>query len=128
LANRSQPQFFVQVAVPSPLHRCFDYLPHPDYPLPEPGCRVQVGFGRQTLTGIVIGLTSETDTPADKLRPLTAILDAEPLLDPPLLSLYRWASQYYLFPVGLALQTSLPKTLREGKPLAVPTRQVWQLI
>ncbi len=128
LANRSQPQFFVKVAVPSPLHRCFDYLPHPDYPLPEPGSRVQVGFGRQTLTGIVIGLTSETDTPADKLRPLTAILDAEPLLDPPLLSLYRWASQYYLFPVGLALQTSLPKTLREGKPLAVPTRQVWQLI
>lgn len=127
MANRSQPQFLAQVAVPSPLHRCFDYLPHPDHPLPTPGCRVQIGFGRQILTGIVTGITTETDTPPDKLRPLTAILDSEPLLDASLLALYRWASQYYLFPPGLALQTSLPKALREGKPLPAPTRQVWQL-
>lgn len=127
LANRSQPHFYVQVAVPSPLHRCFDYLPHPDHPLPQPGSRVLVGFGRRTLTGIVTGLSTETDTPAEKLRPLTAILDTEPLLDAPLLALYRWASQYYLFPPGSALQTSLPKALREGKPLPVASRQLWQL-
>ena len=125
--KRVSPQFFVQVAVPSPLRRTFDYLPSPEHPLPKPGCRVKVSFGRQLLTGFVTGLTSESDVSAEKLRPVADILDAEPLLDEHLLALYRWASNYYLFPLGMALQTALPKSLREGKACTLVTPMAWQL-
>jgi len=125
--KRVSPQFVVQVAVPSPLRRTFDYLPSPEHPLPQPGCRVKVSFGRQQLTGLVTGLCSESDVPAEKLRPLVAILDEEPLLDEHLLALYRWASNYYLFPLGLALQTALPKQLREGLTCTLAAPMAWQL-
>jgi primosomal protein N' (replication factor Y) len=49
------------------------------------------------------------------------------LLEASTLALHRWASAYYLFPLGLALQTSLPKAMREGRPLHVPARLTWQL-
>ena len=127
LVTPAHPQFYVQVAVPSPLRRTFDYLPLESQPLPQPGTRVSVAFGRQELVGIVIGTSTETDAPLDKLRPLSAILEHTPLLDADLLALYRWSSNYYLHPIGLALQTSLPKALREGKPLSLPTRMAWQL-
>lgn len=113
--------------MPSPLRRCFDYLPPADIPLPLPGVRVRVRFGRQVQVGIVIGISAETEVEAGKLRRVDAVLDDEPLLDGPTLALYRWASDYYMFPVGLALQTSLPKPVREGKPLYTPGQRCWQL-
>ncbi len=79
------------------------------------------------MTGLVTGLAAESEVPAEKLRPVLAILDDEPLLDEHLLTLYRWASNYYLFPLGMALQTSLPKQLREGKACTLATPMVWQL-
>ncbi len=127
MTSTAHPSFILRVAVPSPLRKLFDYLPLPDQPLPEPGMRVRVPFGRQTLVGIVVGTDSDSEHQRDKLKPIDAVLDEQPLLDTALLQLYLWASHYYLFPVGLALQTSLPATLREGKPLQLPTQLLWQL-
>jgi primosomal protein N' (replication factor Y) (superfamily II helicase) len=115
------------VAVPSPLHGTFDYLPAPEQVLPYVGARVLVRFGRQQVVGIVVGINAETEVPAEKLRAIEQSLDNEPLLPLALLNLYRWASSYYLFPLGMSLQTSLPKALREGKPLSLPAQRVWQL-
>lgn len=44
----------VQVALPVPLYRVFDYSVPADFSLPKIGSRVEVSFGRQTLIGIVI--------------------------------------------------------------------------
>ena len=44
----------VQVALPVPLYRVFDYGVPADLSLPKIGSRVEVSFGRQTLIGIVI--------------------------------------------------------------------------
>ena len=44
-----------QVALPIPLDKCFDYLFLIIY-FPVIGGRVSVPFGRQTLTGIVMGI------------------------------------------------------------------------
>jgi primosomal protein N' (replication factor Y) len=113
--------------VPSPLRRLFDYLPPARQPLPEPGMRVRVPFGRQTLVGIVVSSHPGSEQEPDKLKPVVEVLDSVPLLEPSLLQLYLWASHYYLFPVGMALQTSLPAALREGKPLPPPQQLLWQL-
>ncbi|MGP4952731.1 hypothetical protein ACTXGO_11210, partial [Psychrobacter sp. T6-1] len=50
----------VQVALPVPLYRVFDYSVPSDTPQPVIGSRVEVSFGRQTLIGIVVAYTSQT--------------------------------------------------------------------
>jgi len=121
------PKLFLRIAVPSPLRKCFDYLPPADQPLPLPGTRVRVRFGRQLVIGLVVATSAESEVPADKLRTIEEVLEQEALLDPKLLDLYRWASTYYMHPIGMALQTSLPAALREGKPLWVPGTSCWHL-
>src|SRR5690606_30580498 len=88
---------YLAVAVPSPLRRLLHYLPPSDSPLPLPGMRVQVPFGRRQLVGIVVRIDSTTDQDPAKLRPASEILDTDALLDPALLALYQWASSYYLY-------------------------------
>ena len=48
----------IQVALPVPLRRTFDYLPKPDTPvnLLQPGTRVKVPFGKRQLIGIIHGV------------------------------------------------------------------------
>jgi primosomal protein N' (replication factor Y) len=118
---------YLAIAVPCPLRRLLHYLPLPEQPLPLPGVRVNVPFGRQQVVGILVRIDSATDQDDAKLRPINAVLDDAPLLDAPLLDCYLWASQYYLHPIGMALQTSLPPALREGKPLPDFTPMHWQL-
>ncbi|MBT5719034.1 MAG: hypothetical protein HOI69_05765, partial [Gammaproteobacteria bacterium] len=47
----------LQVAVPSPLRRVFDYLPLTNKQALA-GTRVKVSFGRQQLIGIVVSVAS----------------------------------------------------------------------
>ncbi len=121
------PKLYLKIAVPSPLRTTFDYLPPEDVPLPVAGMRVRVRFGRQTQVGIVTGVSSETEVAPDKLRAVERVLDDEALLDESTLKLYAWASDYYMYPIGQALPTSLPRALREGKPLYVPGKPCWRL-
>ncbi|HSB00846.1 MAG TPA: hypothetical protein VLE49_09360, partial [Anaerolineales bacterium] len=76
----------IQVAVPTPLRRAFDYLSPVELP---PGTRVRVSFGRREVVGIVVGEVERSDLPHSRLKPITASLDAVPLFAPPLLDLLR---------------------------------------
>ncbi len=108
----------VQVAVPVPLRRLFDYRSEGG-PLP-PGVRVRVPFGKRTAIGVVV-----SNHPPREARPLKAIgevLDADNPFGESLLELLTWATRYYHHPPGEVLQTALPAALRKGRPLADPTR------
>lgn len=115
----------VQVALPVPLYRVFDYsvsadasaLPTPV--LPEIGSRVEVSFGRQTLIGIVIAHINEADSsvPSNKLKPINQCLDDAPILDELMLALASWLARYYHYPLGDVLAVMLPTLIRQGKPL-----------
>ncbi|WP_201575524.1 primosomal protein N' [Psychrobacter sp. H8-1] len=115
----------VQVALPVPLYRVFDYSVPADTnalsspSLPHIGCRVEVSFGRQTLIGIVVAHISETDSsvPIKKLKPINKCLDAEPILDASMLKLAHWLARYYHYPLGDVLAVILPSLVRQGKPL-----------
>lgn len=115
----------VQVALPVPLYRVFDYsLPaetsvSPHVLLPQIGSRVEVSFGRQTLIGIVIAHISEADSsvPLNKLKPINQCLDAEPILESSMLKLAFWLARYYHYPLGDVLAVILPSLIRQGKPL-----------
>ena len=63
----------LQVAVPSPLRRVFDYLPLPQQqasPEPQAGIRVKVSFGRQQLIGIVVAVANSSILEKKKLKRL----------------------------------------------------------
>ena len=118
----------LQVALPVPLYRVFDYslpadssaLPHSTSAhIPPIGSRVEVSFGRQTLIGIVIAhiAAADSDVPLNKLKPINKCLDAEPILDNNMLKLAHWLARYYHYPLGDVLAVMLPTLVRQGKPL-----------
>lgn len=115
----------VQVALPVPLYRVFDYRLPADMSalasasIPKIGTRVEVSFGRQTLIGIVIAHIFEADSsvPLNKLKPINKCLDADPILDDSMLKLADWLARYYHYPLGDVLAVILPSLVRQGKPL-----------
>jgi len=120
---------YLHIAIASPLRQHFDYLPpaqskQSDY---LPGARILVPFGRRTLTGILLSVSNQSDVPVEKLRPAIQILDSEPLLSPEIMSLLKWASEYYHHPIGDAMQHALPVLLRQGKVTKARCEIVWQL-
>ena len=118
----------IRVAVPSPLRRLFDYLPSENNTrTPRPGCRVKVPFGRRQVIGVVIEIAASSEHPATRLKPLTELLDDEPLLPETLLELCLWAAGYYQHPTGDALSTALPATLRKGDTVPRQSEVRWQL-
>src|SRR5690606_38315863 len=71
----------LQVALPVPLPRLFDYRAPAGLAVAPTlvGCRVRVPFGPRELVGVVAGVgTAAGDAPA--LREALALLDTEPLL------------------------------------------------
>lgn len=114
----------IRVALPVPLAEGFDYFwPHPQ-PVPLPGTRVEVPFGRGRRIGIVLGRLTSTDLPAEKLKPIAAALDETPLLTEELLGTLTWAAGYYHHPIGEVLSHALPGLLRKGRPVKAPRERL----
>lgn len=109
----------LQLAVPMPLRRYFDYyLPdHYDPKILHPGMRIKVPFGRRELVGIYIQTKLSSDISQKKLKPILEILDKEPILPLNLLELATQAAHYYHYSVGEVLLSILPKRLQQGKQL-----------
>jgi primosomal protein N' (replication factor Y) len=119
----------LRVALDTPLRRLFDYLPPESAPAarqPVPGVRVRVPFGRQRLIGVIAEVATSSELPIGRLKPVLEVLDPEPALDTAVLTLLRWASEYYHHPLGEVLSAALPKGLRLGAPLR-PRREEWRL-
>ncbi|TCO82674.1 replication restart DNA helicase PriA [Plasticicumulans lactativorans] len=117
----------LRVAVPSPLYRCFDYLPPEQHPPLAPGQRVRVPFGRRIVVGVVLALAAGSDVPRERLRQAVSVLDTAPLLDADLLALAEWAARYYHHPPGEVYATLLPAALRRGAAARPTQLRVWQL-
>ena len=117
------------VALPTPLHHCFDYLPPPDCAISaiEPGMRLRVPFGRGTRVGVVVDKKAHSEVAAHRLRHALAVLDTSPLVDETMLTLLRWAADYYHHPLGEVIFGSLPTLLRTGRPAHTATRRRYRL-
>ena len=117
----------LKIAVPIPLFGTFDYL------IPEsllqhtftPGCRVEVPFGRRTAIGVILEQTDHSDIALNKLKPINQLIDTDAILDARILDLLRWASSYYLHPIGEVVQTALPSLLRQGKAAEAAAIKIW---
>ena len=120
---------YLKVAVPSPLHRDFDYLPPADTDPShlKPGVRLRLPFGRRELVGVLLGTSQESEVPAAKLKAARRLLDDAPLVPADMLALARWAADYYRHPIGEVVQALLPVPLRQGKPARLPVTPLWCL-
>jgi primosomal protein N' (replication factor Y) len=120
----------VRVAVPAPVRRYFDYLAPAAEAGPEPaiGCRVRVPFGRsRQIVGVVVERPQASDVPATSLRPISEVIDTDPLLSAELVAMLRWAAQYYHHPPGEVFAAALPGTLKRGRQPPTADLSGWAL-
>ena len=73
-----------------------------------PGVRVEVPFGRRSVTGWVMGAAE----PLDSARFVTAVIDEQPLVAAPLLQLAHVVAAHYCAPLGEVVRAMLPKGVR----------------
>ncbi|MBT3196593.1 MAG: primosomal protein N', partial [Gammaproteobacteria bacterium] len=110
-----------------PLRKSFDYLPLPPEPadtsnspdrLPpplQPGIRIRVPFGHQQRIGILLGSSAQSQLPLSKLKPISEVVDPQPLLPEALHQLLLQAARYYHHPLGEVYESALPLLLRQGR-------------
>ncbi|MEM8884792.1 MAG: primosomal protein N' [Planctomycetota bacterium] len=78
------------------------------------GQRVRVPFRTQSRVGYLVAFEETSDLP--RVKPIAAVVDAEPIVPEDLLHLARWISRYYGCSLGEALQGMLPGGVRKGAP------------
>ncbi len=85
---------------------------------------VEVPLGRQRETGWVVGFPDAPDFDPAKAKPVTRILDPEPVFDAEQLAFYQWIADYYLVPVGMVVRTATPSEVRaRSVRVVVPTEE-----
>src|SRR5512144_2057592 len=101
------------IAVGVSVNRTFHYLvPEELRGLLAPGSRVLVPFGSRSMTGTVVGFPEKADVAG--LKCVLGIEGGDLAAD--LLSLARWMSEYYLYPLGQTIEAVVPKALSRAKP------------
>ncbi len=107
-------QLAAQIVFAEPPHGPYDYrVPETLKGTLRAGQRVQVPLGKGGRP--VIGYCTAVATKPVGSRPLKdlgSIIDAEPLLSPPMLRLTQWMADYYLCPLGQVLQAVVPAGVR----------------
>jgi primosomal protein N' (replication factor Y) (superfamily II helicase) len=106
----------VRVALERGLREPLDYLPMAGQAAASvpAGSRVRVPIGRRHAVGIVVGHAAHSALAEVRLRRISELLDAEPLLDRALLELLRRTAEYYHHPLGEVIAAALPRLLRGG--------------
>jgi len=109
---------FARVVLPIPVEQAFTYeIPAAMQSRIAVGCRVEVPFGKRSLSGIVVELSPQSDIA--RTRPIHEL--HETFVSTPLLDLAEWIASYYGCTRGEALQSVLPPSLRRAKVRARPT-------
>ena len=102
---------YVDLILPVPLPGLFTYA------IPEGmsvgvGMRVLVTFGRsKTYLGIVAKV-HDVKPEGYQVKPITQVVDDEPIVTERQLQLWNWISDYYLSPIGEVYKAALPSGLK----------------
>jgi primosomal protein N' (replication factor Y) len=99
-----------RVLIDGPSELVFDYS-FPDDLKVRPGCRVRVPLRNRDATGTVLSIAEAEDL-GFATRPLTSLIDPEPLLTTELLELARWIANYYGSSMESVMRSLLPESVR----------------
>ena len=75
--------------------------------MPQIGVRVLVSLGRRRVTGYVVGTIPPQET-TYKIKPVLDVLDDTPLFHANMVPFFKWAANYYQYPIGEVIKTALP--------------------
>jgi primosomal protein N' (replication factor Y) len=107
------PDLLADIAVGVSVNKTFHYrIPEEMQGLLIPGSRVLVPFGSRKLRGTVLGFPGTAGVAG--LRSIIEILDTP--LPAGLLELARWMADYYMYPLGRAIEAVVPKAVSRAKP------------
>lgn len=124
-------QYLVKICVDGPVWSLYDYAMPVDSSEStyQAGSRVRVPFGRGSRLGIIMeGPLSDSGQAREfTIKDVDCVFDDQPILSPPLISLYKWVSDYYHYPLGSVIFNTLPKLIRQGKPIVLPVREIIQI-
>ncbi|HSI11089.1 MAG TPA: primosomal protein N' [Chthoniobacter sp.] len=105
---------YARVLVDDSAGKAFDYeLPEAVAAVLQPGARVRVPVRTRTALATVIELLDETDVPG--VKPISAVVSAEPILSPLLLKLGTWMADYYCCSLEAAMKAVLPNVIRKAE-------------
>jgi primosomal protein N' (replication factor Y) len=121
--------FYLNIALPVPLNKTFDYLPEPDQDMSryQAGLRVSVSFANRTLTGVIVDIHQSPTYDPKKLKPITELLDSKPLLSSELNNIGHWLHTYYHQPLGQCMELLWPVLLRKGGEASSTTQAFYRL-
>ncbi len=105
-----------RVALDVPVDKLFDYSA-PSLTRASIGARVLVPFGKKRVVGIVTEFTEKTEIARERLKRITCVFDDIVPFDAQSLSLLRFCSDYYHYPLGQVILNALPVRLKRTRPL-----------
>jgi primosomal protein N' (replication factor Y) (superfamily II helicase) len=99
---------YAEVVFPLPFRKAFTYsVPAELQDQAKPGVRAVAPFGKRTLTGFILNISSKTSV-KEELKPIRDIIDDIPIVDKYTSEFYEWLSDYYLCSLGEALKLAVP--------------------
>ena len=102
---------YADLILPVPLQGLFTYAV-PEGMSVRVGARVLVTFGRsKTYIGIVAKV-HDVKPEGYQVKPITQVVDDEPIVTERQLQLWNWISDYYLSPIGDVYKAALPSGLK----------------
>lgn len=102
-----------EIAVERALDQTFDYtVPGEMRAGLEVGMQVRVPLGHSATNGFVVGLKSASEFKGT-LKPVLRVVVDKPLIEPEILRLALWMSDYYVCPLSLVLKSVLPGAVRK---------------
>ena len=109
-------EIIVKVAVNYPLYTTFDYVAKTHHKSIVIGSRVKVSFGNKDVIGIVIDKEKKTGKVESKfrLKNIKEVIDDSPVVNDEILNLCQWASNYYQYPLGQIIFSTLPTQIKRG--------------
>jgi len=99
---------YVEIVFPLPFRKAFTYLvPKELEKHAKVGVRAVAPFGKRTLTGFIINKL-KTASLKEVIKPITDIIDEQPIVDKYGFKFYQWLADYYLCSFGEALKLAVP--------------------
>jgi len=104
---------YADLILPLPLQGTFTYaIPTQMQAVVKVGMRVLVPFGRnKTYLGIVARL-HDRQPQGYEVKPISQLMDEEPIVTSEQLKLWQWIADYYLSPIGDVYKAALPAGLK----------------
>ncbi len=105
---------YADVILPLPLPGTFTYtVPEELLPAVKAGSRVIVQFGRKKYYTGIVQVVYPSDPPKPyEVKPLTQVLDPDPIVRRPQINLWEWIAEYYLCSIGDVYRAAVPTGLK----------------